>query len=389
MISDPLVSALLVRSLAPDDGFKGLATMTSSDLLAIALQFAPRAHILEVREYGSGNLNDTYLATFAQAEPIILQRINTYVFSQPEWIMRNMRTFSEHVLARLEREPLDRRWEVPRVYAAQDGRDFYIDEAGAFWRGIGYVGQSRCFQTVQSAHHAREAGYGLGMFQNLISDLDPARLYDTLVGFHVTPGYLAHYEQVVAQVDSPSVDVRYGMQLVAARAGWASVLEEALARGDLRLRPIHGDPKINNFMIDDRTGQAISLVDLDTVKPGLVHYDIGDCLRSCCNELGEETDRIDEVRFDLDLCRAILEGYLSVADRFLDQNDVAYLYDAIRLIAFELGLRFFTDYLEGDVYFKVQHRAHNLQRALVQFRVMESVEAQEREIRAIVAELAA
>ena len=133
-------------------------------------------------------------------------------------------------------------------------------------------------------------------------------MYDTLVGFHVTPGYLAHYEQVVARIDSPSAEVRYGIQIVDARAGWASVLEDALARGDLRLRPIHGDPKINNFMIDDVTGQAISLVDLDTVKPGLVHYDIGDCLRSCCNSLGEETERINEVCFDTDLCRAILEG---------------------------------------------------------------------------------
>jgi Ser/Thr protein kinase RdoA (MazF antagonist) len=241
---------------------------------------------------------------------------------------------------------------------------------------------------VQSAEHAREAGYGLGMFHHLISDLDPARLYDTLVGFHVTPGYLAHYERVLASADIlMSAEVRYGKQIVAARSGWASVLENALARGDLRLRPIHGDPKINNFMIDDATGRAISLVDLDTVKPGLVHYDIGDCLRSCCNPMGEETDRVDEVCFDLELCRAILEGYLSVADRFLDETDVAYLYDAVRLIAFELGLRFFTDYLEGDVYFKVQHREHNLQRALVQFKVMESIEAQEGAIRAIVTEL--
>jgi Ser/Thr protein kinase RdoA (MazF antagonist) len=226
------------------------------------------------------------------------------------------------------------------------------------------------------------------MFHNLISDLDPARLYDTLAGFHVTPGYLAHYERVLAETEMPiSSQVRYGMQIVAARSGWASVLEDALARGDLRLRPIHGDPKINNFMIDGETGRAISLVDLDTVKPGLVHYDIGDCLRSCCNPLGEETDRVDEVRFDLELCRAILEGYLSVAHRFLNEKDVAHIYDAVRLIAFELGLRFFTDYLEGDVYFKVQHQEQNLQRAFVQFKVMESIEAQEGAIRAIVAEL--
>jgi Ser/Thr protein kinase RdoA (MazF antagonist) len=221
----------------------------------------------------------------------------------------------------------------------------------------------------------------------LISDLDPARLHDTLPGFHVTPRYVEHYDRVRAGVTPQSDEVRWGMRFVEQCRGWASVLEDALARGELRLRPIHGDPKINNFMIDEDTGRAVSLIDLDTVKPGLVHYDIGDCLRSCCNPLGEETTRFDEIQFDLDLCRAILEGYLSVAAGFLDAHDVAYLYECVRTIAFELGLRFFTDHLEGDAYFKVKHRQHNLHRGLVQFRLAESIEAQADEIRAIVAEL--
>jgi hypothetical protein len=276
---------------------------------------------------------------------------------------------------------------VPRVYAAADGRDYYLDPQGGFWRAIGYVERSRCYQTVQSAGHAREAGLALGLFHYLISDLDPARLHDTLPGFHVTPRYLAHYDRVRASLAGdlpPSDEVRDGMHFVEQHRASASVLEDALAAGKLRLRPIHGDPKINNFMIDESTGQAVSLIDLDTVKPGLVHYDIGDCLRSCCNLAGEETTRFDEVRFNLDLCRAILEGYLSVAAGFLDAYDVAYLYECVFTIAFELGLRFFTDHLEGDVYFKVQHPQHNLHRALVQFRLAASIEAQEAAIRAIV-----
>jgi len=340
--------------------------------------------VREIRAHGSGNLNDTYLATFEGAAPVILQRINTHVFKEPTQIMDNMRTLSEHVQARLDREPLDRRWVVPRVYAAADGRDYYLDPQGGFWRAISYVDRSRCYQTVQNAEHAREAGTALGLFHYLISDLDPARLHDTLPGFHVTPGYLSHYDDVRADVVPQSDEVRYGMQFVEQHRARASVLEDALARGDLRLRPIHGDPKINNFMIDESTGQAVSLIDLDTVKPGLVHYDIGDCLRSCCNVLGEETTRLNEVHFDLDLCRAILEGYLSFAAGFLDAHDVAYIYECVFTIAFELGLRFFTDHMEGDVYFKVQHRQHNLHRGLVQFRLAESIKAQEAEIRAIV-----
>ena len=171
------------------------------------------------------------------------------------------------------------------------------------------------------------------------------------------------------------------------RRAWAHVLEEARAQGRLRLRPIHGDPKVNNVLLDTATGQAVALVDLDTVKPGLVHYDIGDCLRSGCNPQGEETEHWEAVRFDPDLCRALLQGYLSQARGFLTAADYDHLYDAVRLIAFELGLRFFTDYLEGNVYFKARHREHNLARALVQFRLTESIESQETAIGAIIRDL--
>jgi Ser/Thr protein kinase RdoA (MazF antagonist) len=272
------------------------------------------------------------------------------------------------------------------VLPARDGKDHYIDASGSFWRAISCVEHSCCYPIVQSTGHAREAGYALGQFHSLISDLNPASLHDTLVGFHITPLYLRHYDQVLAKDNGTgaSPEKTYCTQFVADRRDWASILEDAKHRGWLRLRPIHGDPKVDNIMIDETTGRAVSIVDLDTVKPGLVHYDIGDCLRSCCSPLGEETDRIEDVRFETELCKAILEGYLAVADRFLTEDDYVYLYDSIRLIAFELGLRFFTDYLEGNVYFRAKHRDHNLQRALVQFKVTESIESQQAEIRAII-----
>jgi Ser/Thr protein kinase RdoA (MazF antagonist) len=180
---------------------------------------------------------------------------------------------------------------------------------------------------------------------------------------------------------------RHCKEFVAERRVWATVLEDAKAQGELILRPIHGDPKVNNIMIDNETHEAVSIIDLDTVKPGLVHYDIGDCLRSCCNREGEETENLEAVEFDTGLCKAILQGYLSVANGFLSKNDYDYLYDAIRLISFELGLRFFTDHLEGNVYFRALDREHNLRRALVQFKLTESIEDQESEIRAIIHDL--
>jgi len=162
------------------------------------------------------------------------------------------------------------------------------------------------------------------------------------------------------------------------------ILENAREQGKLHLRPIHGDPKANNVLRDPDTGRAVGMVDLDTVKPGLVHYDIGDCLRSCCNPLGEETELWEDVRFDADLCRAVLQGYLSTARAFLSPADYEYLFDALRLLTFELGLRFFTDHLEGNVYFRTGREGHNLARALVQFRLTESIESQESAIRLII-----
>jgi Ser/Thr protein kinase RdoA (MazF antagonist) len=181
--------------------------------------------------------------------------------------------------------------------------------------------------------------------------------------------------------------VHYVLRLVSRHRDRAHILEQAKARGHLKLRPIHGDPKVNNVMLDAATGQAVSLVDLDTVKPGLLHYDIGDCLRSGCNPLGEETEQWEEVRFEPDLCRAVLEGYLSLARGFLTPSDYAYLYDAVSLIAFELGLRFFTDYLEGDVYFKASRPEHNLARALVQFKLAESIASQTAAVQALIQDL--
>ncbi len=365
---------------------------TLDNLNAAADQFKPQGKVTDIQQYGNGNINDTFLVTLDSKgeKHFILQRINTQVFRQPELIMLNMRTFTEHVRERLQRAPPSggRRWEVVRVLLTKGGQDHWIDPGGSFWRALSFIDGSQTFDSIKDIEHAREVGYALGMFQSLISDLPAERLVDTLEGFHITPRYLRRYDEVVAKnCSSKSPEVDYCLQFVSERRGWVHVLEDARVEGRLHLRPIHGDPKVNNVMIDTATQQAVSIVDLDTVNPGLVHYDIGDCLRSCCNPLGEETERWGTVRFEPDLCQAILQGYLSLARDFLTENDYQYLYDAIRLIAFELGLRFFTDYLEGNVYFKARYPEHNLARALVQFKLTESIESQAAAIRAIVQDM--
>ena len=370
----------------------------------IAGRFAQGCGISDIREYGSGNINDTYLVTLdsGNGKRFVLQRVNTRVFRRPELVMSNMRYVTGHMrerlrLPRLRETPSGmegRRWEVPEVLLTEAGGDHHIDADGSFWRAISFIEASRSFDTVRDAGHASEVGFALGAFHSLLSDLPVATLADTLEGFHVTPGYLRRYDEVLldgarakGKGNGRDAEVDHCLRFVEERRPWAGVLENARADGRLRLRPIHGDPKVNNVMMDTATGLAVGLIDLDTVKPGLIHYDIGDCLRSACNPLGEANGRWRDVRFDVDLCRAVLRGYFSQARDFLDENDREYIYEAGRLIAFELGLRFFTDYLEGNVYFKVSYPDHNLVRALVQFRLTESIETQAASIGAVIREL--
>lgn len=377
---------------APDKRVHSSSSKNLDHLADAADRFAGQGRVVDLWEYGHGNVHDTFLIALERGtEPhFILQRLNTHVFHQPELVMRNIRTVTEHIRSHLHHTPLHggRRWEVPRVLLTHDAQDLWIDQKGACWRAISFIGAAQPFDTIQNPNHAQEVGLALGFFHSLISDLPVASLGDTLKGFHVTPHYLKHFDEVLAQeVSRPSPEIAYALQFVRDRRAFASVLEAARAQGRLVLRPIHGDPKVNNIMIDTATRQAVSIIDLDTVKPGLVHYDLGDCLRSCCNPLGEETERWETVRFELDLCQIILQAYLEQASTFLTGNDYEYLYDAIRLIAFELGLRFLTDYLEGNVYFRARHEEHNLARALVQFKLTESIEFQEKAIRAIIQEL--
>ena len=361
---------------------------------SVAEQFTPYRRVIDVHEFGNGNINDTYLVStdsvLTEDQHFVLQRINTQVFKQPRLIMQNMRVFTEHMRRRARQDALAHRWEMPRVLPARDGQDFYLDAGGNFWRAISYVHGAQSFDTIKDVDHAREVGYALGTFQYLISDLRIQTLADTLEGFHITPRYLQNFDRMLSQNGfKSSAEARYCLDFVEQRRNFTEILEHGREQGRLRLRPVHGDPKVNNVMIEESTGRAISLVDLDTVKPGLVHYDIGDCMRSGCNPLGEETERWEAVHFDPQIGAAILEGYLAQARHFLTEADYEYLFDALRLLTFELGLRFFTDHLAGNVYFKVKHPEHNLLRALVQFRLTESIEAHEAEIQNIIRGLVA
>jgi Ser/Thr protein kinase RdoA (MazF antagonist) len=355
---------------------------------SIADCFVKQGRVNNLQTFGSGNINDTFLVSLANSteEYFVLQRINTKVFQHPELVMKNMRLVCDRIQNNSRDFIVDRRWEMPRVLLTKDDRDHLIAPDGSFWRAISFIDNATAWDTMRDTNQAREIGYGLAVFHRLICDIPPDSLADTLEGFHITPSYLQQFDRIVAtsrRLYKP--EVNFCFQFVRDRASFAYILEDAKAEGKLPLRLMHGDPKINNILFDNSTDRAVSVIDLDTVKPGLIHYDLGDCLRSGCNLAGEETEDWQQVCFDASFCESILQGYFSVAKAFLTPNDRAYIFDSIRLLAFELGLRFFTDYLAGNVYFKVKSPEHNLQRALVQFQLTASIEAQEKAIRQIIA----
>ena len=357
------------------------------NLALIANRFHQDGKLQAILPLGNGNINDTYLVEMEAYHPkrFVLQRINQQVFNKPQSVMDNICQMEAHVCQRLEQKAPSRRWEIPQVLRTSSGHHHVVDEEGSVWRAIAFIEAAKTYDKLDSTNLAHEVGVGLGTFHNLIHDLPLDGMVDTLEGFHITPNYLEQYDEVCSKNSIPTDPIaQYCKQFVRDRRQWANVLELAKEEGKLKLQPIHGDPKVNNVMIDVHTGQAVSLVDLDTVKPGLIHYDIGDCLRSGCNRLGEETDCFEQVCFDLDLCQSILTGYSSVAKDFLSEHDYDFLFDSIRLLAFELGLRFFSDYLNNNQYFKAESATHNLDRAVVQFKLVESIEAQEKEIRSLV-----
>lgn len=365
------------------------------DLSVLANCFDIPGRLVTVQPFGSGNVNDTFLAIFRNTfseHQVVLQRLNTNIFPQPDIIMRNLRNLTAHVHKRLEAEAetVDRVWQMPRIIPTRGGDDYIGDGNGGVWRAITRIPSATAFDEPQGTEFAQECGAVLGHFHWLVSDLAPETMADPLPGFHISPQYLAAYDRTLQNADAQerlnaSLEARRLAHYIEDRRACVTVLQDALQRGELTLRLMHGDPKSANIMIDDFTGKGTAIIDLDTVSPGLIHYDFGDALRSICNHAGENATNLATVVFDLDLCAAFCKGYIAHAAVFLSDADKHYLYDAIRLMTFELGLRFFQDYLAGNVYFKTRTPEQNLNRARVQFRLCESIESREQMIRQLLA----
>lgn len=350
-------------------------------LRAIAARFAIEPPPDAIEPLGRGLINDTFSLN-AGGRRYVLQRINGAVFPDPERIISNLRVLGEHLAGQV-----DAGLRLPALIATRDGAFSLRDAAGDCWRLIEFIPDTVTLERIVDDGQAREVGAVLGRFHRLTESLPCERLGLSLPDFHATPVYLQRLLTLTEQAgtthdDDP--DIRAGLDFVATRHGLAGVLDEAQRDGRLRLRATHGDPKLDNILFDD-DGRAIALIDLDTVQPGLIQHDLADCLRSCCNQCGESADGDAVVRFDLALGGAILDGYAQEMRGLLTAADIDLLYDAIRLMPFELGLRFLTDHLAGDRYFRVSERGENLRKAGIQFALVADIERQEAAIRALIA----
>ena len=350
----------------------------TTELYRIAQEFSSGQNIKSVTRLGNGLINDTYqVATKTSA--FVLQRINQHVFPQPAQLMSNMQQLERHIS---QQKPNGINLKIPKVLLTGQQQTFFQDQQQQFWRALELIPTAESREKLSTQTEAEQVGFALAHFHRLCSNLPTSLLHDTLPGFHITPKYFQHY-QTLCQAPHTSKNRKqfnYCQTFIENFQNNINILENAKQQGLLVERVIHGDPKLNNFLFQIASDQIISLIDLDTVKPGLVHYDIGDCLRSCCH-------RPENNSFDVNYCTTILSSYLQEAGMFFTPADYDFLYAAILLIPFELGLRFFCDYLAGNIYFKVTNPEQNLQRAVAQFRLCESVAKHKLKIEQIISDL--
>jgi len=334
---------------------------------------------IEASPYGFGHINDTYAGHFRRANGVIhryvLQRINHDVFQNPEKLMQNVERVTSHLRKKIIAAGGDPDRETLNLIPTVDGKTFYRTQDGSYWRAYVFIEGAQTYEAVENLDHVYNASKAFGKFQKLVSDFPPGQLYETIPNFHhTTKRFEAFIEAVERDVKNRAQSVRAEVEFVEKRADDTSVLLDLLDQGKLPERVAHNDTKFNNVMIDSETGEGICVVDLDTVMPGLSLYDFGDSVRSGTNPAAEDERNLSKVCIDLEIFDCFAHGYLDAARDFSTPTEVDYLAFSARLMTFECGIRFLTDHLNGDTYFKIHRENHNLDRCRTQFKMVEDME---------------
>ncbi len=370
-----------------------ITTTAKADLATIARAFSLRGRYLAGVPHGNGHINDTYAVTceeHGRRLRYILQRINDHVFQNVPALMENIQRVTTHVARNLAaRGPAVNGWQTLKIIPTREGAAYCRDPQGGYWRCYDFVENARTYDILQDLRQAREAARAFGEFQCLLVDLEGPRLHETIPYFHDTRRrFDALRRAVAADRHGRAAATETEIAFALAREAMVDVLLGLQARGEIPERITHNDTKLNNVMLDDTTtGQGVCVIDLDTVMPGLALYDFGDMVRSAANSAAEDETDLSRVRMQLPVFAALVEGYLASAGPLLNETERAHLAFAARLITFEIGLRFLTDFLASDTYFKIHRPGHNLDRCRCQFALVRSMETQAAEMNAVVEKL--
>ena len=359
-----------------------------ANLRSVIEAFAFPGELVDCAEIKTGHINLTCRLAFSDGgakREYILQRINTFAFKKPEEVMENVTLVTDHLRRAIESRGLDPENRVLRVIPTKAGRPLHYDAQGGAWRAYNFITHAHCVDTVESPDQFEIVGRAFGDFQGMLSDFPIERLHDTIPHFHDTPQRVENFEASVSKDVAGRVkDAVDEIAFVRARALAMGRIVRMIEEGSLPLRVTHNDTKCNNVMVDDHTGEALCVIDLDTVMAGSALYDFGDAIRFGASTAAEDESDLSKVRLDMDLFRAFSEGFISRTAGGLTRVELENLALGALVMTYEVGLRFLTDYLDGDVYFRTDYPEHNLVRARCQFRLLEDMEAHKDDMDAIV-----
>jgi Ser/Thr protein kinase RdoA (MazF antagonist) len=337
----------------------------------------------DIHRYGDGHINDTFLCEGKTR--YILQRLNTRIFTEPLGVMSNIVSVSEAIAREVRKAGGDPLRECMSVIPSKDGHSYYIDEEQNFWRVYLYIGDSLSLNLPRNKEDFRQAAVAFGRFQYYLRAYPAAKLFTCIPHFHDTP---KRYQDFLAAVEKDPLGRKKGVlpeiSFVEERAKRLGQVQEELAQGLLPTRVTHNDTKLNNVLLDAKTGKALAVIDLDTIMPGSALYDFGDSIRFGANTALEDEKDLSKVSLSLPLFETYVDGYLEGCHSALTAREIEELPIGAYLMTIECGIRFLTDYLLGDTYFRIGYPEHNLVRARDQFALVKDMEKKEKQLQAIV-----
>lgn len=354
------------------------------NLNTIIEKFEISGKILKIENYGSGHINTTYHVTTTEDE-YILQKVNTSIFKNMERLIENVAGVTAYLVEAIEKRGGNPKRETLQVIHTRDGQNYYKGEDGFSYRMYYFITDASCYDTVEKPEHFYESAVAFGKFQALLADYPAETLYETIPDFHHTAKRFDNFRCAVEQdICGRAASAQEEIAFVMNHAADMPVLTDMLERGELPLRVTHNDTKLNNIMIDNQTGKGICILDLDTVMPGLSVNDFGDSIRFGANTALEDETDLSKVSLDLGLYEIYVKGFLEGCQGILTENELKMLPMGAKMMTLECGMRFLTDYLDGDTYFKIHREGHNLDRARCQFALVADMERKWGEMEEIV-----